>query len=83
MGYSESELRNTPFNSIVLSANELEKAKTVIESGRSWSGFIHLKTKLGEEVVAKISAGKLEDPFNDSVKYLILASDISEVLVKE
>lgn len=83
LGYSENELRGASFLSLVVSQNAFETAMARAEESGSWSGIIHLKNKKGEEVVAKISAGKLEDSFSDSVKYLILASDISEVLVKE
>ena len=80
LGYTESDLKNVAVANIINSQEKLSQAKTAMENGQAWAGILRMKSKNGKEVLAKISAGKLEDPFDDSMKYLFFASDISEVL---
>lgn len=82
LGYSGSELRNLAFTNVIASQEKFKEAKAAIESGNTWSGILQLKPKNGEKVTAQVSAGSLHDPFDGSVKYLIFAANISEVLQK-
>ena len=80
LGYSEGELQNVPFSKLVHADWQVAEIKKALENNRSWTGVLHMKNKKGKEVIAKISAGKLEDPVFQSVKYLVFASNISEII---
>ncbi len=80
LGFAESDLKNMPLDNIVLSREKLSQAKTALENGQAWTGILQLKNKKGEEVLTKISSGKMDDPFDGTVKYLLFASDITEVI---
>ncbi len=82
LGYSGSELRNLAFTSLIASQEKFNEAKAAIESGSTWGGVLQLKPKSGGNITAQVSAGSLHDPFDGSVKYLIFAANISEVLQK-
>ncbi len=82
LGYREEELHNMLFNKLVSSADTLAEAKRVLDEGHTWNGVLHLKSKKGEEVIAKASAGRIRDPYASSYKYLIFAANISGVVHK-
>lgn len=80
LGYQESEFRNMPFSTLVFSPEKLAQAKTALENGNSWRGVMRFKHKKGQDIMVQVTAGRLQDPFTNSVKYLIFAANITEVL---
>lgn len=52
-----------------------------VKAGNTWSGVIKFASRNNVELTARVSAGKIPDVANNSDRYLIFASDISNVAV--
>jgi PAS domain S-box-containing protein len=79
--YKTSELLGKNFGQIVVSQDQLEVMKKSLQTGETWSGTLKFSTKSNEEIIAKVSAGKIIDPATQQVKHLLIATDVSNVLI--
>lgn len=77
--YQDNELVGNYLDVLVSSKENLLNFKNQVVSGKPWSGVLNLLNKRKENVVVKVSAGKIADASNGGMKILIFASDISNV----
>lgn len=75
--YQENELVGTYLDVLVSSKDNLIHFKNQVLSGKPWSGILNLQNKKKENVVVKVSAGKVSDTNNGGSRILIFASDIT------
>lgn len=79
--FSAEELIGNPLDALVSSKETLGQFKEKIVLGKPWSGLFTMVNKQNQNLVAKISAGKIYDAQKDSNKFLIFATEIPEVAV--
>lgn len=77
--YGGGELEGMLFDSLVVSKNNLKQFKTSVAQGKPWSGALKLSGKGGEPITVNVSAGRIHDADTGGEKYLMFASDISEM----
>ena len=78
--YGEGELKGKAFSQILASADELTEIKRVTEEDHIWTGVLNFKCKNGDAAVVKASVGRTRNPYSNSYKYLILATNITGVV---
>ena len=79
--FSSEELLGNPLDALVSSKDTLALFKEQVTSGRPWAGMLTVINKKKQHVAVKVSAGKIHDAQKDTDKFLIFASEISEVAV--
>ncbi|QCK13653.1 GAF domain-containing protein [Mangrovivirga cuniculi] len=76
LGYSDSELRNKTFLSLVENTAVYEQMVSDVKQGISWRGNIQLKNKNGKELSFMVIAGQVKDPISGEQKYTIYSVEI-------
>lgn len=79
--FSAEELIGNPLDALVSSKEALGQFKEKVALGKRWSGLFTLVNKQNQNVVVKVSAGKIQDAQKESDKFLIFATEVSEVAV--
>jgi hypothetical protein len=79
--FSSEELLGNPLDALVTSKEGLASFKEKVTSDAPWSGLLTVMNKDKQTVPIKVSAGKIFDAQKGTHKYLIFASEISEVAI--
>lgn len=79
--FSSEELLGNPLDALVTSKEGLASFKEKVTSDAPWSGLLTVMNKNKETVPIKVSAGKIFDAQKGANKYLIFATEISEVAI--
>jgi HAMP domain-containing protein/putative methionine-R-sulfoxide reductase with GAF domain len=79
--YNKGELEGNSFDSMVVSKENLKKAKSTVMDGRPWSGVLKVNTKQGDALLLQVSAGRVHDMDTGGEKFLLFASDITNTHV--
>src|SRR5690606_12055952 len=77
--FSSEELLGNPLDALVTSKEGLASFKEKVISDVPWSGLLTVMNKDKQTVPIKVSAGKIFDAQKGTNKYLIFATEISEV----
>lgn len=77
---SKQDLLGSSFDSLLSAKGEMAALKSQLSSGNKvWSGVLQFKNKK-EIILTKASAGRAHDPSGDGDRYLIFASDITNLV---
>lgn len=79
--YTSDELLGNPLDALVTSKESLNEFKERVTAGNPWSGLFTVTNKKKKDVVLKISAGRIYDAQKGSNKFLVFATEITEVAV--
>jgi PAS domain S-box-containing protein len=78
--YKTSDLLGKNLPQILVSDEQDEILRKTLQNTETWSGILKFSTKYNDEVLAKVSAGKVVDPANQKIKYLLFGTEVSSVL---
>jgi putative methionine-R-sulfoxide reductase with GAF domain/HAMP domain-containing protein len=79
--FSSNEVMGKLVDSLIASTDNFNVAKSHMNNDKIWTGILNFKTNKNNNITTKVSAGKAHDPYDGSDKYLIFASEISNVVV--
>jgi GAF domain-containing protein len=79
--YDLKDLIGKPLETILVSKDSMTVARKNLEEGMVWSGVLELTNKYNENVLVKVSAGKIEAMHQEEHKYLLFATEISNIEV--
>ncbi len=79
--FSSEELIGNPLDALITSKEGLAAFKEKVVSDQPWSGMLTVMNKDKQNVPIKVSAGKIFDAQKGANKYLIFATEISEVAI--
>ena len=77
--YSHADLEGKSFEALILNTDKFDIAKSNFASNRSWSGILQVKNKMNEAVTLQVSAGPIYDPSTGENKYMLIASDVTNI----
>ncbi|MCX2744819.1 GAF domain-containing protein [Mangrovivirga sp. M17] len=76
LGYSDTELRNKAFLSLVENTAVYEQMVSDVKQGITWRGNIQLSNKNGKALSFMVIAGQVKDPISGEQKYTIYSVEI-------
>ncbi len=79
--YDLNEVKGQPFHNLLDNKLNMEMMAQKIGDGNTWSGTLQINSKYGDKTMVKVAAGRIPDIMNNKNKYLLFASDISNVAV--
>ncbi len=80
--YELKDLLGKSVDEMMASKEAFEGTKRDLKGGKVWSGMLEMMNKYNEKVLVKISGGKIESAnYNDSHKYLLFATEFSNIEV--
>jgi len=79
--YDLNEVKGKPFHDLLDNKLNMEMMTQKIGDGNTWSGTLQINSKYGDKTMVKVAAGRIPDVMNNKNKYLLFASDISNVAV--
>jgi PAS domain-containing protein len=76
LGFNDAELSGKGIGTFIANAEVIDDFTKLVKSGRTWSGMVSFKTKAGDTLRTKASAGQLVDQATNENKYMIYAADV-------
>ncbi len=82
LNYRTEDLKGKSLALLIAEKDDYTALQSKIQAGNPFANLLKLRSKNGKEVYISMACGKIVDTFNDTTKYLIFATDISELALE-
>src|SRR5690606_35845497 len=81
LSYDTDDIIGIPIEALVSSKETLTNFKGEVDSEHPWAGLMTLVDKKKDQIAVKVSAGKIYDAQKDENKFLLFATEITELAI--